>query len=85
MIHTSRTACWPEIRIDNHGLATPWSEWHKSATVGEIWPLMQDEAGNAPPQQVELMLALRLGIAGMLGEGGGGEGGKDGKQTTKSK
>jgi hypothetical protein len=52
--------------MDNHGLACV-SVWHKSATMGEIWPFMQDEAGNAPPQQAELMLALRLGIAGMLG------------------
>jgi len=36
--------------------------------------LMQNEAGKAPSQQVELMLALRRWIAGMLGEGGGGEG-----------
>jgi hypothetical protein len=28
---------------------------------------MQSEAGKAPSQQAELMLALRRGIAGMLG------------------
>ena len=38
--------------------------------------MMQNEAGYVPLQSlwVELMLALRRGIAGMPGEGGGGEG-----------
>ena len=48
--------------MDNHGLASSLV-WQKS----EVWSLMQNEAGKAPPQQAELMLALRLGIAGMLG------------------
>jgi len=59
--------------MDNHGLACV-SVWHKSACVNMIWSLMQDEAGWQPPHVAELMLALRRGIAGMLGEGGGGEG-----------
>ena len=53
--------------MDNHGLACV-SVWQKS----EVWSLMQNEAGKAPPQQAELMLALRLGIAGMLARGGAG-------------
>ena len=35
---------------------------------------MQSAAGLDQRGWVELMLALRRGIAGMLGEGGGGEG-----------
>jgi len=62
MIHTSRTACWPEIRIDNHGLASSLV-WQKS----EDWSLMQSAAGLDQRGWVELMLALRRGIAGMLG------------------
>ena len=38
-----------------------------SATVASKTAPSAAEAGNAPPQQAELMLALRLGIAGMLG------------------
>ena len=30
--------------MDNQGLACV-SVWHNSATMGEIWPFMQDEAG----------------------------------------
>ena len=35
---------------------------------------MQDDAGEAAPPEVELMLALRRGIAD-IGDGGGGDGG----------
>ena len=60
--------------MDNHGLASPLLlVWQKSG-----WSLMHNEAEKI--QLVELMLALRRGIACMLarggagGEGGGGEG-----------
>ena len=63
--------------MDNHGLASPLLlVWQKSG-----WSLMHNEAEKI--QLVELMLAPRRGIAGMLarggagggeGEGGGGEG-----------
>jgi hypothetical protein len=61
--------------MDNHGLASSLV-WQKS----EARSLMQSEAGHAPPQHAELMLALRRGIAGMLARGGAGgsEGGGDG-------
>ena len=55
--------------MDNHGLASTMV-WQKS----EVWSLMQSAAGLDQRGWVELMLALRRGIAGMLGEGGGGEG-----------
>ena len=67
MIHTSRTACWPEIRMDNHGLASALLlVWQKS----EVWSLMHNEAEKI--QLVELMLAPRRGTAGMLARGGAG-------------
>jgi hypothetical protein len=48
--------------MDNHGLASTMV-WQKS----EVWSLMQSAAGLDQRGWVELMLALRRGIAGMLG------------------
>ena len=55
--------------MDNHGLAST-----AVAQKSECKSFMQDDAGEAAPPKVELMLAPRRGIAG-IGDGGGGGGG----------